>query len=181
MKNHQDFHHLKIKFLELYDQHYAGVYRFLRVKLPNDQIAQDIVSEAFVKCWNAILKNPDNYPDNDKAYLYRIAYNTLKDHYRTKNREVQVGEDDIIGYLDKKDQADSPAFDVANEMDTSVEVKKIYEALKEMSEDAAELITLRYIEDMGNKEIAKILGKSEGAVRTGLSRAMKELREKLEK
>ena len=168
--------------MKLYDNHHEGVYRFLRVKLPSDQLAQDLTAEAFTKTWDMIMRDPSNYPKNAKAYVYKVAYNTLKDYYRIKDREVAVGEDEVMGYLDNQNEEDNSRIpEVALAMDTDKEMERVRLAMQDMSDYSAELITLRYLEEMSNSEIADILDKSEGAVRTGISRAMAELKEKLDK
>ena len=51
-------------------------------------------------------------------------------------------------------------------------MKKIQHILSLMKEDEREVITLRYLEELSYKEIAQIIGKEEGAIRTSLSRAL---------
>lgn len=166
----------KENFIKLYDEYHVGIYRFLRVKVANEEIAQDITSDTFLRGWEYLSKNPDKYPENPRAYLYRTAHNCLVNYYRKNKKEVPM-EENIIEFLDKK-QKNAIITDVSGKSDI-VEMERIYKAIKGLSEDNTELITLKYIEDLSNSEIAEVLDKNEGAVRTALSRAIQELRRSL--
>lgn len=173
---------LKNKFISLYDQHHAGIYRFLRMRVKNEETAQDLTSESFVKAWDALSSTSiASYPQNPRAYLYKVAYNSLVDYYRSavKNREVQIENQDLLVHLASIQVNQNTKEQIERNMDISQDMDKIYLAMQDMSDLSTELITLKYIEDMSNSEIAEILDKSEGSVRTALSRALQELREKL--
>ena len=172
---------LKNKFINLYDQHHAGIYRFLRMRVKNEETAQDLTSESFTKAWDALSSGSAPYPQNPRAYLYKVAYNSLVDYYRSavKNREVQIENQDILVHLASVQANQNIKEQIEKNMDMSQDMDKIYFVLQDMSDLSTDVITLKYIEDMSNSEIAEILNKSEGSVRTALSRALQELREKL--
>lgn len=165
------------KFIEAYDKYHKDIYRFLRFKVATDEIAQDLTSEVFTKAWNIIITD-SKYPANDRAYLYKIARNCLVDYYRRSRQELPLLEENAISHLESN-QFYSIMTAVQN-LDIDQEMGHLHKALSQLSDTYAELITLKYIEDLSNKEIAKILDKSRGAVRTALSRAIAELRSKLE-
>lgn len=164
------------KFLQLYDAYFPNIYRFIRLKSPTEEIAQDVTSETFLKAWKA-LQEGGVWPDNERAYLYKIASHCIADYYRGGKREVLIGDEQMIDYFDQR-TADAP--EVGDTIDKNENIGKIYTALRTMSDVNANLVILKHVEDLSHAEIGQILGKSEGAVRTALSRAMEELREKLE-
>lgn len=168
---------LKLKFIKAYDAHSASIYRFLRMKLATDELAQDLTAEAFTKAWDYLSRNPEKYPDNERAYLYKTAYNTMADHYRKSatGKEFATDDESLLEYLDKGEDSD-----IDNILDIRTSMESVQKALPQLTGQNAELITLRYVEDLSNAEIAEILGKKETAVRVGISRALKELRGKLE-
>lgn len=172
---------LKNKFIKLYDQHHAGIYRFLRMRVKDEETAQDLVSESFTKAWDVLSSNSVPYPQNPRAYLYKVARNSLIDYYRSavKNREVQIENQDILVHLASTQTNQNNREQIEKNMDISQDMDKIYFVLQSMSDLSTEVITLKYVEDMSNSEIAEILDKSEGSVRTALSRALQELRKKL--
>ena len=75
---------------------------------------------------------------------------------------------------------DSPSTTIGERLDVGQNLDKVLSVLQDMSEISAEVITLKYVEDMSNAEIAEVLDKSEGAIRTALSRAISELKIKLQ-
>lgn len=184
MKTHEL---LKEKFIKLYDKYHENIYRFLYFRVKNEETAQDLTSETFAKSWDFLSNAPTKYPDNPQAFLYRVARNLLTDYYRSaaKNREFSIGDQTTIAQLASTNSFDAPTTGVAptpvvgEELDMRQNLDKVLSALQDMSEISAEVITLKYVEDMSNLEIAEVLGKSEGAVRTALSRAISELKTKL--
>ncbi|MDX1608410.1 MAG: RNA polymerase sigma factor [Candidatus Spechtbacterales bacterium] len=169
---------LKIEFIKLYDQHHAGIYRFIRFKVPTLDIAQDLAAETYTRAWDYLSRNLDKYPKNPRAYLYKTARNLVADHYKSAKvrREFNVEEDEVLEYLDKGENSD-----IEDNLDIRTNMKLVQKCLQDMDSQNAELITLRYIEEFSNTEIAQITGKTEVAVRVGISRGLKELREKMEK
>src|SRR3989338_3378593 len=179
---------LKEKFVKSYDKYHESIYRFLYFRVKSEQIAQDLTSETFTKAWDALGFGNIKYPDNERAYLYKIASNLLIDYYRSanKNREFLVGDQEIMAQLasttgpPEGPVVDSPSTTIGERLDVGQNLDKVLSVLQDMSEISAEVITLKYVEDMSNAEIAQILGKSEGAIRTALSRAISELKIKLQ-
>jgi RNA polymerase sigma-70 factor (ECF subfamily) len=72
---------------------------------------------------------------------------------------------------------------VENEIDLSVEMKSVKTALRSLTDDQQKVLTLKFIEGMSNNEIARHLGKREGAIRAlqmrGLQALAKQLEEKM--
>ena len=189
MKTHEL---LKEKFIKLYDKYHENIYRFLYFRVKDEETAQDLTSETFVKSWDFLSNAPDKYPDNPQAFLYRVARNLLTDYYRsaTKNREFSIGDQTTIAQLASTNSLGAPTTwgnttgvgatpVVEEELDMRQGLDKVLSALQDMSKISAEVITLKYVEDMTNSEIAEVLGKSEGAVRTAVHRALGELRKHL--
>lgn len=168
---------IKAKFIRLYDDYYKDIYRFLLFKLPTVEIAQDLTSDTFTKVWSAVSDNADILKDNPRAYLYKTAYNCMADYYRSakSQREFAVGESETLAALASVETN----VQMGDAIDLGIEKERLIGALKEMSGQSAELLTLRYIEDLTNAEIAEILGKPEGTVRVGIHRAIQELKGKL--
>ena len=72
----------------------------------------------------------------------------------------------------------SPAtVEIDDETEQNLENEKIQKVLSKMKEGEKEIVTLRYIQDLEYSEIAKVLGKKPGAIRTKLSRALKRFEE----
>ena len=163
------------------DKCHESFYLFLRFRVSEDEIAQDLTSETFTRAWDSVATSSMQYPDNERAYLYKIANNLLIDYYRSaqKNREVTINNVDVFVQLASAQTKDVEQR-VEDRLDISKNMDSVFLMLQDLSELTAQAITLKYVEDMSNAEIAEVLGKSEGAIRTIISRGLAELREKLQ-
>jgi RNA polymerase sigma-70 factor (ECF subfamily) len=161
-------------FGQIYDAYMERIYRFVYFRVEDQQTAEDITSQVFLKAWS----NLDRFSFSRTPYLawlYTIAHNAVIDHYRT--RKVTAALDDV--QLSQQDHAEV----VENEIDLNAEMKSIKEALHGLTDDQQRVLTLKFIEGMSNHEIARHLGKREGAIRAlqmrGLQALAKQLEEKM--
>ena len=161
-------------FGQLYDAYMERIYRFVYFRVEDQQTAEDITSQVFLKAWS----NLDRFQFSRTPYLawlYTIAHNAVIDHYRT--RKVTTALDDV--QLSQPDHSEL----VENEIDLSVEMRSVKTALQSLTDDQQKVLTLKFIEGMSNNEIARHLGKREGAIRAlqmrGLQALAKQLEEKM--
>jgi len=161
-------------FGQLYDAYMERIYRFVYFRVEDQQTAEDITSQVFLKAWS----NLDRFQFSRTPYLawlYTIAHNAVIDHYRT--RKVTTALDDV--QLSQPDHSEL----VENEIDLTVEMRSVKTALQSLTDDQQKVLTLKFIEGMSNNEIAHHLGKREGAIRAlqmrGLQALAKQLEEKM--
>ena len=161
-------------FGRIYDGYVERIYRFVFFRVDDQQTAEDITSQVFLKAWS----NLDRFEFTRTPYiawLYTIAHNTVIDHYRT--RKVTTALEDV--QLSQPDDAEA----VENQIDLTVEMKTIKAAMRSLTDDQQQVLHLRFIEGMSNAEIAQQLGKREGAIRAlqmrGLQALAKQLAEKM--
>jgi RNA polymerase sigma-70 factor, ECF subfamily len=161
-------------FGQLYDAYMERIYRFVYFRVEDQQTAEDITSQVFLKAWN----NLDRFQFSRTPYLawlYTIAHNAVIDHYRT--RKVTTALDDV--QLSQPDHSEA----VENDIDLTVEMQSVKSALQTLTDDQQKVLTLKFIEGMSNNEIARHLGKREGAIRAlqmrGLQALAKQLEEKM--
>ena len=161
-------------FGQLYDAYMERIYRFVYFRVEDQQTAEDITSQVFLKAWS----NLDRFQFSRTPYLawlYTIAHNAVIDHYRT--RKVTTALDDV--QLSQPDHSEL----VENEIDLTVEMQSVKRALGSLTDDQQKVLTLKFIEGMSNNEIARHLGKREGAIRAlqmrGLQALAKQLEEKM--
>ena len=164
---------VKKEFSNIYDQYIGNIYRFVFFKVSAEDIAEDITSETFLRGLKTYLQKKGEIK-NVRAFLYRIANNLVIDFYRTRGQAIIVSVDDYKELADlRNDLRKKAVFDSDMEM--------IRTALSSMRDDYQNIIILRYLDDMSISEIAHILEKENGAVRTMLHRAMKELNAEISK
>ncbi len=150
---------------KLYLKYLDAIYRYIYFRANNDQAdAEDLTETVFFKAWDN-LKNFKENSGTFKAWLYMIAKNTVIDHFRKTQKTVQL-EDNIIHEIDS----------IEDKLMKNYEIKNLNHALSFLTYEQKEAITLKYIEEVSNEEIGKILNKNEDAVRALQHRALEKLR-----
>lgn len=152
----------KEAFGKLYQSYVDRIYRFVFFRVGQQkEIAEDIVSDVFLKAWEKIetFKN-----ESFQAWLYMIARNRIIDFYRSK-KHISLNEE----ITEEKDSIEETVL-------KELEIERVKNALKHLTEEQQEVLVLKFIEDVSNREIATILGKREDAIRALQSRGIKELR-----
>jgi len=164
--------HLRETFSRVYDQHVAKIYRFIVVKVSSQQIAEDLCSEVFMRGWEAFLRNREI--QNPNAFLYQIARNVLAEHYRKEQKLEVISVEDVL-------QVPNDQIDPQEQAAMDSDIEEIQAAIRALKEEYQNFILLRYVEELSTPEIAQIMGKSEESVRVGMHRALKALRDQLQK
>ncbi|UPA22920.1 sigma-70 family RNA polymerase sigma factor [Candidatus Peribacteria bacterium] len=152
-------------FDQLYTLHVDAVYRFLHRRTLVKEIAEDLTSVTFMKAMESIRSFKSDRGEL-RAWLYRIARNTLIDHYR-KNRPS----------VDIESVWDLPSDDIT-EMRTekNMDATALHEAMQTLSKDQRTIVLLRMWEGLSYKEIADLTGKTENNAKVIFSRAVSQLR-----
>jgi len=151
-------------FGQLYDACIDKVYRYVFFRVSDAQTAEDLTSDVFLKAW----QNLGRYEPQSAfvAWLYTIARNTVIDHYRTQRQAVSL--DEIAAAVG---QADPPG----ERIELRDEVKGLQASLQRLTGDQREVLVLKFIAGLDSAEIAKRLGKTEGAIRALQMRGLQAL------
>jgi RNA polymerase sigma-70 factor (ECF subfamily) len=162
----------KHAFGMLYSHYLDEIYRFVYFKISNEQIAEDITEETFLKTWNSLSKiyKKDGKVDNFRAWLYRVANNLVIDFYRKKKPVF-----DFNRTWTKKQPLPE---DLVLKEEQSNQLVRMIKSLEPVHQ---EIIILRLVNDLSHKEVAEIMNISEGYSRVLLYRALKEIKSMLEK
>lgn len=159
-------------FSTLYEHYVTPIFRFVYFRVRSRQDAEDLTQHIFLKAWSA-LPEFKHQGKSFSAWLYRIARNTTIDYWR-KKKETSL-DPGAAAFLNQQDE--SPLPDTAAENKENAELLR--KTLQVLNEDQQTVLTLKFIEDLSNKEIAQITGKTEGAIRQIQSRALRVLRQHL--
>lgn len=162
-------------FAEIYDLFVEPLYRFIYFKISDKEEAQDLTSEVFLKAWNSAQNKGEVVVSTLPAFLYRIARNTVIDHYRKKKNDTSIEE------LVQNNDEPTNETDLGKEFDDNLDFATLETALHELKDEYREVIILRYMEDLSTTEIANILDKNKGAVRILQYRAQEALKKILGK
>lgn len=155
-------------FGKIYDENVEKIYRFIFLKVNSQEIGQDLTSETFLKGWEAFQNNSKEI-HNPRAFLYQIARNLVIDYYRTKGRTETISTEFAVALPDPR-----PTLEDKAALHSDLEIIKT--GLVKLNDDYREVITWHYIDDLSIREIARVLDKSEGAVRVMLHRALETLK-----
>lgn len=179
-KNKQTLSKLKSRdkeaFIKVYDESVNDIYRFVYFKIGNKEEANDITSMVFLKTWNHIQNNSLEDSKTLRALLYKIARNTIIDHYRETGNKITTSLDDEENKIDVVDEAQDPQ----EKMDNEANLELIKSKLPLLKEEYREVIIMKFINDLTLEEIADVSGKTRGNVRVLLHRALGALKDLVE-
>lgn len=164
----------------LYDFYYQKILGFAARRTGSVQAAADITSETFLK----VMKNINKFVFRDipfSAWVYRIATNEIANHFRQKKSYSldKMMEESGFEIEDPKNFVEE--FENAQkELERKNIFSTVSQKLRVLPVYYQEVISLRFFEKKKTREIADILGKSEGTVKSLLSRGIEKLREEME-
>lgn len=165
----------------LFEYFYEGIYRYIVHRSANEE-TEDLVSET----WLRVVQNIHTYKPQAqasfKSWIFRIAHNKVIDYYRTHKVHLSLdnNEDDDIPYHIEI-EADPAEFSPKAKLNQKYKKEKVQKLLQKLPHIQREIIELKYLEGFSNPEIAHITGKSEGNIRVIQLRALRYLRNELEK
>ncbi len=163
-------------FAHLYDRYVVAIYRFVFVKLPSKEVAEDVTSETFLRCWQYLAQK--KRITHVRALLYRIARNLIVDHYRRTDpptvaldHRVTFSED----FASTQSQELSDFGRGARQLTAHAEASLVLVKIARLKEDYQDVLTLRLIDELSFGDIAFVLEKTTGHVRVMYHRAIKAL------
>ncbi len=157
------------EFDPLYLAHVDSIYRYLLRRTLSTSVAEDLTSTVFLKALEGI-RSFDPTKGELRTWLYRIARNTLIDHYRSFARKT----------IDIESVWDMPSDEVASlHAEQSIDAASLHKALATLRPEQKEIVMLRIWEGLSYKEIAEITGKTEGNAKMIFSRTIAELKTKM--
>lgn len=157
-------------FSELYNRYLCRIYRFVRSKVADDAVAEDLTAQTF---FNALSRaHSFRGRGRYRSWLYSIARNTIST-YRARRKRGPLSFEDVP---DAADPAPSPATEAVNGEIRAL-VRSLIDALPLAQR---QVVSLRYLEDLSIEEIAEVTGRKRGGVRILLHRGRNSLRSALE-
>jgi RNA polymerase sigma-70 factor (ECF subfamily) len=153
----------------LYDLYFPIIYRFVYTRLQAQAPTEDVTAEVFFKA----LKNLTRYRDTGRPFscwLYQIASNAVNDHYRGRRGDLAL--DDAL-------QAESGSTPVIDQVVARDRGRRVWLAIDQLPDRQRTAMVLRFGEDLSLQDIARVMGKSVGAIKLLLYRAVRQLRHEL--
>jgi RNA polymerase sigma-70 factor, ECF subfamily len=156
---------------ELYLIHFDRIYSYLHMSVGNRHDAEDITTQVFLKMLEAIGKfRWQSAPFS--AWLFRIAHNLAMDHFRARRR-WQPEED-----VPEQPGEEEPSAELLAMQ--SIGRQSMLELIENLSPEQQQVLTLKFVFNFPNGDVATILGKTEGAIKSLQHRALVSLQKQLE-
>ena len=155
---------------EIYDLHYPTIFRYMRVRISDRDMAEDLAATVFVQA----IKSIGSYRNRGRpllAWLYGIARNQVNFYLRTSSRRAEIAPITRPLKYDAAPGGEDPA-ELIDRWD-------VRDAIASLSDDQREIIALRYFAGLTTPEAALVMGKKERAVYSLHARALQSLRRRL--
>jgi len=158
-------------FAELYDEYFDKIFRYIVLKIGDREEAEDMTQQVFLKAHQSISSfRWKGVPFS--AWLYRIAHNLIVDYLRkSKKRPDTLPDETII--------TDNPSSRPEELVEKRMDMEQVMEAARYLTEAQREVISLRFAGEMPIAQVAKIMGKSQGAIKALQHSAIMSLRKML--
>ncbi len=160
-------------FSYLYEQNVKRIYNYIYYRIGSEADAEDLTARVFHRAFGHINKYVEKGVPFT-AWLYRIAHNLTANWYRDTQRRREVSLED---HIEIPVQGELPE----RTMEKNQEKELLLTAIRRLPADRQELILLKYLEDLSNGQIAIIMGRTEGAIKSLYHRSLLSLREELKR
>jgi len=151
-------------FGELYSIFLDRIYRYVFYQVRDKMTAEDLTEETFLKAWKGVKSYKGN-GQSFSSWLFRIAHNCVIDYFRAKREDV-VLEKQIIANDSDPEQ----------ELEVKLMQQELLQAISHLAPQQKQVIILKFMEELDNSEIAKIMQKRQGTIRVTQMRALAALR-----
>jgi len=152
----------------LYEAHYARILNYVYRRTLDVSVAEELTSNTFFNALRALPKYRHRVPF--RAWLYRIATNEVRMRWRRLKRRPAL--EAQLERIHFSDAAEPP--DVVREKLQSY--ARLHECLARLPEKYQAVIALRYLEELPIAEVAQVMDKREGTVKSLIHRGLKRLR-----
>jgi RNA polymerase sigma-70 factor, ECF subfamily len=153
----------------IHETYYTSIFRYVAFRVGDHTTAEDLTSEVFTRLLTALRDK--HAPQNTlRGWLYGVAARVVSDHHRQAYRTPQVELDEELV------SADHDPADIVERKLTQESVKR---AMQDLTEEQRHVLSLRFGSDLPIQEVARALGKSEGAVKQLQARAVAALARQL--
>lgn len=161
------------RFLKAFDDYADALFRHAVIRLSDRERAIELVHDTFTKAWTYVRMG-ENEIESYRPFLYKVLGNLIIDEYRRRKTESL----DAILENDGPDTGKFPELQESslNEVLTSLDATMVLERITELPPLYREMLTLRFVDGLGPKEIASLIEESENVVSVRINRGINMLR-----
>ena len=160
-------------FSMLYERFVTRIYNYIFYRTGNPHEAEDLTARVFHRALHHI-SHYDNRGVPFSAWLYRIAHNLVANWHRDNSRRKEVPLEDYTQYPHR---SLAPEASLVN----SQEMEDLLKVIRCLPPDRQQLLILKFVEGMSNAEVAVIMMRSEGAIKSLYHRTLIALRDEMQK
>ena len=158
-------------FSLLYERYVNRIYNYIYYRTGNPFEAEDLTSRVFHRALNHI-NHYHNRGVPFSAWLYRIAHNLVANWHRDNSRRNEVPIDDQPNLFHQGEQPERALV-------TNQELENLLKVIRTLPAERQQLLILKFVEGMSNAEIAQIMMRSEGAIKSLYHRTLLTLRDEI--
>lgn len=157
---------------KLYDMYAPKIQNFIYHRTSDPLVTEDLTGQVFLRMLEA-MRGGKGWRTSFSGWLYRIAHNLIIDYYRKRGQATFTDIDDSPNiHTRTADPYQTAAARLEND--------RLLRAINQLTEEQAQVVTLRFLEGYSIAEVAVILNKTEGAIKALQFRGMASLRRILE-
>jgi RNA polymerase sigma-70 factor, ECF subfamily len=164
---------LDADFTELYRAHLRDVYSYAYYRIGNHHDAEDLTEQTFLQAYRHFERAQRESQGRPlRPWLIRIAHNLAANYYRDRSRKPQTNLEDAGGL--------ATFHDTEALVEGREEVQQVLAGVAKLPEDRRDALIMRFALDMDNREIARALGRTDGATKVLIHRAIRQLEEEMQ-
>ncbi len=157
-------------FSDLYRAHLRDVYSYSYYRVGNHHDAEDLTEQTFLQAYRHFERaQAESHGRPLRPWLIRIAHNLAANYYRDRSRRPQTNIEDA--------GAISTPHTTEGLVQDREDLARILRGVQELPDDRREALIMRFALDMDNREIARALGRTDGATKVLIHRAIRQLEE----
>ena len=164
------------RFLKAFEDYSDALFRHASIRVSDREKAIDIVHDTFTKVWS--YARAGHQIDSYRSFLYKVLNNLIIDEYR-KRKEVSL---DALFSVEGVDEGSFPELSesTAEALAATIDGRKAFELLAELPDVYREVIIMRFVDELGPREISELIEESENVVSVRIHRGLKLLRDKMQ-
>jgi RNA polymerase sigma-70 factor (ECF subfamily) len=166
----------ELRFLKAFEEYNDALFRHATLRISNRERAVDLVHDTYTKVWSYIK---DGYEiENFRPFLYKVLNNLIIDEYRKKKESS-------LDALFEIDGVDEGSFSELSEstvesMAATIDGQKAFALLEELPVQYKEVIIMRFVDQLGPREISELTEESENVISVRIHRGLRLLRQRIE-
>lgn len=164
------------RFLKAFEEYGDALFRHAFLRISDREKAIDVVHDTYTKVWSYVRSGHE--VDSFRPFLYKVLNNLIIDEYR-KTKEASL---DALLEIEGVDEGsfDDLTSNTVESLAAILDGKQVFAMLDELPDVYREVIILRFVDELGPKEISTLIEETENVVSVRLHRGLRLLRDRIE-